>query len=75
MRNLFLLCAALALAGCGGSTPSIDGADPCAQPVQIPSGWLDDQQIELLWGRDRRALLDCADKVETLSGREPDQAL
>ncbi len=75
MRNLFLLCAALALTGCGGSTPSIDGADPCTKPVQIPSGWLDDQQIELLWGRDRRALLDCADKVETLSGRELDQAL
>jgi hypothetical protein len=71
MRNLFLWSAALALAGCGGSTPSIDGADPCAKPVQIPAGWLDDQQIELLWGQDRRALLDCADKVESLSGRKP----
>lgn len=59
----------MALAGCGGLTPSVDAVDPCAKPAQIPAGWLNDQQIEVLWGRDRRALLNCGDKVETLSGR------
>jgi hypothetical protein len=71
MRNPLPWIAALALAGCGGLTPSVDGADPCAPPVQIPDRWLSDQEIELLWGRDRRALLNCRDKVETLSGRTP----
>ena len=69
MRSLLLSSIVLALAGCGGSTPYVDGADPCAKPVQIPAGWLSDQQIEVLWGQDRLELMKCGDKVETLSGR------
>ncbi|EAQ45664.1 hypothetical protein MED193_08423 [Roseobacter sp. MED193] len=46
-----------------------NGADPCAKPVQIPAGWLSDQQIEVFWGRDRQELLKCGDKVDPLSGR------
>jgi len=38
--------------------------------VVIPDAWLNDQQVERLWAADRRALLDCGDKVETLSGRD-----
>ena len=38
--------------------------------MEIPDGWLSDTQIEILWGADRVALLNCADKVETLSGRD-----
>ncbi|EEW57861.1 hypothetical protein SCH4B_3136 [Ruegeria sp. TrichCH4B] len=30
---------------------------------------MSDQEVELLWARDRRALLDCGGKVEVLSGR------
>ena len=71
MRSLLYLSAALALSGCGGSTPYVESADPCADPVQIPRGWLSDRQIEVLWARDRQELLNCGDKVETLSGREP----
>lgn len=69
MRTLLLLSAALALTGCGGLTSYVDSADSCAEPVLIPSGWLNDQQIEVLWAQDRRELLNCGDKVETLSGR------
>lgn len=71
MRSLLFLSVALALTGCGGSTPYVDTADPCEDPVQIPGGWLNDQQIEVLWAQDRRELLDCGDKVDTLSGRKP----
>ena len=63
----------LVLTGCGGSMPLIRSADPCAKPVQIPVRWLSDQEVELLWAKDRKALLDCGDKVETLSGRAPDK--
>ncbi|WP_255731673.1 hypothetical protein [Phaeobacter sp. B1627] len=37
----------------------------------IPERWLNDREVETLWARDRHALLDCAGKVETLSGRGP----
>lgn len=72
MRILLLCLSALALAGCFGSTAFVDSADPCADPVLLPERWLSDQEVELFWSRDRRALLDCAGKVEVLSGRPPD---
>lgn len=71
MRTLLLLSSALALIGCEGSTPFVKAADPCAKPVQVPERWLTDREVELLWGRDRKELLNCGDKVETLSGRTP----
>jgi hypothetical protein len=37
--------------------------------VQIPGRWLNDAEVERLWGKDRLALLNCGDKVEVLSGR------
>lgn len=67
----FVLIAALALTWCGGSTPFVKSADPSVRPVLIPSGYVNDQQIELLWARDRKELLNCADKVEALSARKP----
>lgn len=69
MRILLSLSAALLLAGCSGSTAFVESADPCDRPVVIPTGWLNDAQIETLWARDRTALLKCGDKVEVLSGR------
>lgn len=71
MRTLLLLIAVFPLAACSGSTAYVKAADPCARPVQIPSGWVSDAQIERLWRTDRQALLDCGDKVEVLSGRAP----
>ncbi len=71
MRILLLCLVVSALAGCGGSMRYAEAVEPCAGPVRIPEGWLSDQQVELLWSRERRALLDCGDKVEVLSGRKP----
>jgi hypothetical protein len=70
MRTLLLCSVALALTGCGASTPYVETTDPCKAPVTIPDRWLTDQQIELLWALDRRELLDCGGKVEVLSGRD-----
>ncbi len=70
MRTLLLLSSALVLIGCAGSTLYVKQTDPCSSPVLIPDGWLNDRQIELLWAEDRKELLDCGDKVETLSGRD-----
>lgn len=42
---------------------------PCARPASLPDRALSDRDVEILWGRDRRALLDCAGQVEVLSGR------
>lgn len=71
MRNLLRLTIALGVAGCGASTSSVElpQLEPCARPVVIPERALNDQQVEILWSRDRRALLDCGGKVAALSGR------
>lgn len=69
MRILLPCLAALALNACAASTTSVKSTDPCAEPVLLPERWLSDQEVELLWARDRRALLDCGGKVEVLSGR------
>lgn len=71
MRTQLPLIALLALTGCAGSTPYTKSADPCADPVQLPGGWLNDQQVEILWAQDRKELLNCGAKVEVLSGRKP----
>jgi hypothetical protein len=57
------------LIGCGGLTRFDEDLPPCADPVDLPDRALSDQDIEVFWGRDRVALLDCAAKVEVLSGR------
>lgn len=76
MRTLFLCLSALALTGCGGSTPFVDPQTPaaltapCARPVLLP-GVLSDRDVEVLWSRDRNALLNCGAKIDTLAGRTP----
>ena len=69
MRILLQCLAALALNACAASTTSVKSTNPCAKPVLLPERWLSGQEIELLWARDRRALLDCGGKVEALSER------
>lgn len=63
----------LALALCSASTssdlrptppPSLTA--PCAAPVKLPEDGLSQSQVEILWGRDRRALRSCAGAHEAL---------
>lgn len=72
MRTLLLCLSACLLTGCAGSKPSVEAPPsatlPCAAPVTLPDRALSDRDVEILWGRDRRALLDCAGQVEVLRG-------
>jgi hypothetical protein len=68
VRNLLLLTSACLLSACAGLT-AFNDLPPCAGPVDLPDRALSDQDIEILWGRDRVALKNCAGKVEVLSGR------
>lgn len=76
MRTLCLSLSALALTGCGASTPFVDPVTPaaltapCARPVPLPDT-LSDRDVEVFWGRDRNALLNCGAKIDTLAGRTP----
>jgi hypothetical protein len=55
------------LTACGVSTaadiarPTGPLAEPCAQPVALPIRALTQAQVEILWGRDRAALRNCAE--------------
>ena len=71
-----LLALASMLAGCAGSTgsveppslPPIDGrlmARP-AGPTALPARALTDRDVELYWSADRRHLAQCADQAGTL---------
>ena len=70
-NRLLPLLACLCLASCA----SIKGnAGPpqvplCPAPVQLPARALTDQEIEILWGRDRSALRDCAQRLATVTGQ------
>ena len=67
-----LIFPALALAACGGSTPSADDIDLrsppvgvtalCARPVAIPDTATTQGRQEALWRRDRLNLAACADR-------------
>ena len=65
MQTLYKTLPAFLLAACAGSTnyegpplpPSL--LVPCDAPVELPERALSDQEIEVLWGRDRRALREC----------------
>ncbi len=73
MMNLckaLLVC--LALASCDSKLVNEKLAlAPCAVPVTLPDRALNDQEIEVLWGRDRTNLRECAGRVEVISGRAP----
>lgn len=67
------------LSGCGGSIPYSNPAEdfppsltrPCQKPVVLPDTALNDQQVEVFWGRDRKSLLDCGGRFEVVAGRPP----
>ena len=71
MRNLLLLLPLSLLAGCAGSTPSADTPPsllaPCDRPVSLPDRALSDREVEVLWGRDRAALVTCRSRHEGLA--------
>lgn len=71
MRNLYLVLMLSPLAGCGVSTKSADLPPslliPCDRPVSLPDRALSDRDVELLWGRDRAALVACRSRHEGLS--------
>lgn len=63
-----ILVACLALASCayvrGEAKPPA-----CADPTELPDRAINDQEIEVLWGRDRSALRECGDRLEAATGR------
>lgn len=74
-----MFLSALALTACGASTPFAEPpkppptlAAPCARPVVLPDRYLSDRDVEVFWGRDRNALVECGGKVELLNGRTPE---
>lgn len=71
-RLLIVACLALASSGCvkGEANPP-----PCAAPVELPDRALNDQEIEVMWGRDRSALRECGDRLEAATGRSVSNAL
>ena len=62
LTRLPLALACLCLASCA-STSARPVPPPCDPPVTLPATALDDQQIEILWGRDRTALRICGDRL------------
>lgn len=61
------LPACLALAFCGWTPDrAVPVVAPCDLPVDLPDRALNDQEIEVLWGRDRSALRECAGRVSAL---------
>lgn len=72
MLKMSLLPLAFLLVGCGGlisfrsPPPPPSLTVPCEVPVLIPDSALNDQQIELLWGRDRFHLRECGNRHAAL---------
>lgn len=72
MHNLPAALAIFLLAGCAASNsaepisapPSL--TIPCNLPGDLPDRSINDQEIEVLWGRDRSALRECASRHQGL---------
>ena len=72
MHKSLLLPACLLLASCGST--NVDRLDPppsllvpCAAPVRLPERDLTDQDVEVMWGRDRSALRSCGSRLDGLA--------
>ena len=74
MLNLLKAMPAFLLIACGGSD-SGEAAHPpqasllvvCASPVALPPVAMNDQQIEVAWGKDRDALRECGARHAALA--------
>lgn len=72
MRKSLLLLSCLLLASCGSTNverldPPPSLLAPCAAPVRLPERDLTDQDVEVLWGRDRSALRSCGSRLDGLA--------
>lgn len=71
MRSLYLGLMLSLPAACGVSSKSADIPPslliPCDRPVSLPDRALSDRDVELLWGRDRAALVACRSRHEGLA--------
>ena len=71
MTRLFVILMPLALTACGVSSKSDSPPPslliPCERPVSLPDRALSDRDVELLWGRDRAALVACRSRHEGLA--------
>lgn len=69
-NRLLIAVAFLVLASCVSASVEAK-PPPCADPVELPDRALNDQEIEVLWGRDRSALRECGDRLDVATGRGP----
>jgi len=69
VRSLSKALLACLLTGCGASISDSPAPPPCASPVVLPERALNDQEIEVFWGRDRSALRECGTRLEVAAGR------
>ena len=71
MRSLFRMMCVFLLTGCGGSIyvnqPPPSLTQPCADPARLPERGMTDQEIEVMWGRDRTALRLCGSQLDGLA--------
>lgn len=69
MRTLLLFLLVSLLSACGGSDYARPDLPPCALPVALPDRALSDREVEVLWGRDRSALRECAGRLGVATRR------
>ena len=72
MLKYLLLPACLCLASCASTSvdrlaPPPSLTLPCRSPVVLPQRDLTDQEVEVLWGRDRDFLRACGSQLEALA--------
>lgn len=67
LNRLSLIVACLFLASCDSTNAK---PPPCAGPVQLPERALNDQEIEVLWGRDRSELRTCGNRLRAAIGEK-----
>jgi len=72
MPKSLLLPAFLCLASCASTSadrldPPPSLTSPCAAPARLPERDMTDQEVEVLWGRDRSALRACGSRLDGLA--------
>ena len=72
MHRFLPLTACLLTASCGLTSvkpllPPPSLTSPCKPPVTLPERDLNDQEIEVQWGRDRSSLRSCGSQLDGLA--------
>lgn len=69
MVKTMIVASCLALASCDSTADrKAPAPPPCDAPVTLPDRALNDQEIEVYWGRDRSALRECGGRLEVAVG-------